>query len=72
MAEALDRMALMPQYKRYLETEAAMPGSYIPAKNAVAFLQAELNVLKKVVDSLPFHARFIFNAAELEKYVEPF
>ena len=72
MAEALDRMALMPQYKRFLETEAAVPGSYIPAKNAPAFLQGELDGLKKVVDSLPFHARYIINAAELEKYVEPF
>ena len=72
MAEALDRMASMPQYRHYLATQAAVLGSYISTKNAAAFLQGELNAMKKVVESLPFHARFIINAVELEKYVEPF
>ena len=72
MSDALDKVAAMPQYKRYLENEAAIIDSYIPAKNAAAFMQGELDMMKKIVESLPFHARFIIKEAELERYVEPF
>lgn len=72
MADALDRMASMPQYKHYLETEAAVMGSYIPVKNAAAFLREELDALKQIVGSLPLHARYIISETKLEKYVEPF
>ena len=72
MSESLDKVAAMPQYKRYLENEAAIIDSYIPAKNAAAFMQGELDAMKKIVESLPFHARYIIKEAELERYVEPF
>ena len=72
MSEALDKVAALPQYKRYLENEAAIIDSYIPAKNAAAFMQGELDTMKKIVESLPFHARYIIKEAELERYVEPF
>ena len=72
MSDALDKVAAMPQYKRYLENEAAIIDSYIPAKNAAAFMQGELDMMKKIVESLPFHARYIIKEAELERYVEPF
>ena len=72
MAESLDKVAAMPQYKSYLEKEAAIIDSYVPAKNAGAFMQGELDAMKKIVESLPFHARYIIKESEFERYVEPF
>ena len=72
MSESLDKVAAMPQYKSYLEKGAAIIDSYIPAKNAAAFMQGELDAMKKIVESLPFHARYIIKEGELERYVEPF
>ena len=72
MSESLDIIAAMPQYKSYLAKEAAMTDSYVPAKSAAAFLQGELDAMRKIVESLPFHARYIIKEAEFERYVEPF
>ena len=72
MSESLDKVAAMPQYKSYLDKAAAIIDSYVPAKNAVAFMQGEFNAMKKIVESLPFHARYIIKEAEFERYVEPF
>ena len=72
MAESLDKVAAMPQYKSYLDQESANKDSYVPAKNAAAFMQSELDAMKKIVDALPFHARYIIKEAEFERYVEPF
>ena len=72
LSDALDKVAATPQYKTFLEAQAASKDSYVPAKNAATFLQAELDAMKKIVDSLPFHARYIINASEVETYIEPF
>ncbi len=72
MSESLDKVAAMPQYKSYLVKEAASKDSYVPAKDAAAFMQGELDAMKKIVESLPFHARYIIKEAEFERYVEPF
>ena len=72
MSESLDKVAAMPQYKSFLDKAAAIKDSYVPAKNAVAFMQGELDAMKKIVDSLPFHARYIINEGAFERYVEPF
>lgn len=72
MSDSLDKVAAMPQYKSYLNQAAAIRDSYVPAKNAAAFLQGELDAMKKIVDALPFHARYIIQEAEFERYVEPF
>ena len=72
MAEALDRIASMPEYKRYLNAESAAQDSYVPAKDAAAFMQGELDAMRKIVESLPFHARYIIKDAEFEHYVQPF
>ena len=72
MSESLDKVAAMPQYKGFLEKQMANKDSYVPAKDAAAFLQGELDAMKKIVDSLPFHARYIINEGEFERYVEPF
>ena len=72
MSESLDKVAAMPQYKGFLEKQTARKDSYVPMKDAVAFLQGELDAMKKIVDSLPFHARYIISESELQDYVEPF
>ena len=72
MSESLDKVAAMPQYKTYLEKEAAIMDSYVPAKNAVAFMQGELDAMRKIVESLPLHARYIIKESEFERYIEPF
>ena len=72
MSDSLEKVAAMPQYKSFLVKESAFTDSYVPAKNAVAFMQGELETLKKIVQSLPLHARFIIKEAEFERYVEPF
>lgn len=72
MSDSLDKVAAMPQYKSFLAKESALTDSYVPAKDATAFMQSELDALKKIVQSLPLHARYIINEAEFERYVEPF
>ena len=72
MSDSLDKIAAMPQYKSFLAKESALTDSYVPAKDAPAFMQSELEALKKIVQSLPLHARYIINEAEFERYVEPF
>ena len=72
MGESLDKVASMPEYKTYLDKEAAALNSYVPAKNAAAFMQSELDAMKKIVESLPFHGRYFIKEGELERYVEPF
>ena len=72
MSDSLDKVAAMPQYKSYLEKESAIKDGYVPAKDAAAFMQGELDAMKKIVESLPFHARYIIQEAEFERYVEPF
>ena len=34
--------------------------------------QLRLDAMRNIVESLPFHARYIINEAEFERYVEPF
>ena len=72
LSDALEKVAALPGYKSFLEAEAASSKSYVPAKNAAAFMQTELAMMKKIVEALPFHARFILDAREVETYVEPF
>ena len=72
MSDSLDKIAAMPQYKSFLAKESALTDSYVPAKDATSFMQSELDALKKIVQSLPLHARYIINEAEFERYVEPF
>ena len=72
LSESLDKLAAMPQYKTFLEKKSATKDSFVPAKSAPEFLHNELDALKKVVDALPFHARYIIKDTELERYVEPF
>jgi tripartite-type tricarboxylate transporter receptor subunit TctC len=72
LCAALDKVAALPQYTGFLDRQGALKNSYVPGKDAAVFLQGELDAMKKIVDSLPFHARFLFSEAELERYVEPF
>ena len=72
MSDAFEKLAALTQYKTYLNNEAAMKDSYIPEKNAAEFLNSELDAMKRIVQSLPFHARYIINESEFERYVEPF
>ena len=72
ISASLDKIAAMPQYKSFLEKKFAITDSYIPAKNAEAFMQSQLESLTKIVQTLPFHARHIIKESELETYVEPF
>lgn len=72
LSEGLDKVASMPQYKAFLASEAASTGSYVPAKDAPAFMHTALTAMRKTVDALPFHSQFVMDSTEVEKYVEPF
>lgn len=72
LSKALDKVAALPQYAGFLAKQAALKNSYVPGQEAALFMQGELDAMKKVVNSLPFHARFIFSETEVEHYVEPF
>ena len=72
LSEALNKMAALPQYTSFLDKQSALKNSYVPGQNAALFMQGELDEMKKIVDSLPFHARYLFSEAEFERYVEPF
>jgi len=72
LSEALDKVAALPQYTGFLDRQAALKSSYVPGKDAVLFMQGELGTMRKIVDSLPFHARYLFSETEVERYVEPF
>ena len=72
LSEALNKMAALPQYTSFLDKQSALKNSYVPGQNAALFMQGELDEMKKIVDSLPFHARYLFSEAEFERYAEPF
>ena len=72
LSDALAKVAGTPQYKTFLETQAASNDSYIASKDAAAFLQTQLDAMKKIVQALPLHARYIFDNDEIERYLDTF
>jgi tripartite-type tricarboxylate transporter receptor subunit TctC len=49
LADSLERFAASPEYATYLREQLALTDSFIPARGAQAFLQQELDAMKRVV-----------------------
>ncbi len=47
LANALERMAASEEYKNYLRSEMAAPDSFVPARNARAYIQKTLDNVRK-------------------------
>lgn len=47
LANALERMAASDEYKNYLRSEMAAPDSFVPARNAKAYIQKTLDNVRK-------------------------
>ena len=72
LAQALERIAGTPEYKGFLKQQLATDDSFIPAKSALAFMQNELKDMQQIVDTLPLHARHLWDGQVAEAYVEQF
>ena len=58
LAEAFARIATMPEFKSFLAHQFAAPASFVGADNAQAFMQSQIDEMKKVVVGMPLHAQF--------------
>lgn len=72
LSAAFDQIAAMPEYKAFLKRQLAHADSYIPAKDASAFLQQQLKEIKQIVDTLPLHAQYSWEDKEIAEYIHPF
>jgi len=72
LAQAFEKIAAMSDYKVFLKQQRATDDSFVSAKNAPAFLQEQLANMKQIVQSLPFHAQYLWEGQTVEAYVEPF
>jgi tripartite-type tricarboxylate transporter receptor subunit TctC len=72
LAATLDRIGASAEYKAFLRDQLATEGSYIPAKNAPAFLEQQLKEMKRLVDTLPLHGQYLWLGTTVEEYVQPF
>jgi tripartite-type tricarboxylate transporter receptor subunit TctC len=72
LSDSLEKLANLPEYHQFLNATGAAEDSYVPARNADAFLQSRLEVLKKLVDEMPLHARYLYNEGRPEALVQQF
>jgi len=72
LSDAIDKVAAMPQFQAFLETQNALKDSYVPANGAANYLHGKLEGMKKIVDSLPLHARYIIDETEVQAWVDTF
>ena len=49
LANSIERFAASPEYVRFLEQQLALPDSFMPARSAHAYLQTELDALRKLI-----------------------
>ena len=72
LSEALDQIAETPEFKAFLKDQMAIDGSYIPAKDAPAFLRQAFKEMKQTVNTLPTHAQHIWEGQSVLEYIQPF
>ncbi len=72
LSDSLEKLAGLPEFRQFLGDTGAKPDSYVPAKDAEAFLQRRLQALNRVVEELPFHARHLYDEGQPEIYVQQF
>ena len=72
VGDSLEKLANLPEFHEFLKATGAAEDSFVPARSADAFLQSRLEVLKKLVDEMPFHARHIYNDGQPEALVQQF
>lgn len=52
LTDTIGKMAETPEYQAYLKKEYAFPDSYLPTREALAFMDQELKETREMVDSL--------------------
>jgi tripartite-type tricarboxylate transporter receptor subunit TctC len=72
LSDSLEKVAGLAEYRQLLKAMGAAADSYVPARDAAAFLQTRLEALRKVVDEMPLHARYLYDEGEPEIYVQQF
>lgn len=64
LTDALHKLAESPDYEAYLKAEYALPDSYLPRQEALAFMDRELKETQKMVDSLLYMPAQFRNQAD--------
>ena len=72
LSNALAQVAGTQEFKKFLEAELSNERAFISGKEATAFLNAELDSMKHVIEKLPMHGQYINGGKEIEDYVQPF
>jgi tripartite-type tricarboxylate transporter receptor subunit TctC len=72
LSDSLEQLAGRPEFRQFLSATGAAEDSYVPARNVATFLQRRLDTLRKVVDEMPFHSRYLYEEGQPEIYVQQF
>ena len=72
LSDALEKVASLPEYRQFLKATGAAEDSYVPGRDAGAFLQRRLEALSRMVDGLPLHGRYLYDEGQQEVYVQQF
>ena len=57
-AEAFARIASTSEFEAFLAREMAAADSFVPGDKAPAFMQGQMEAMKRVVNGLPLHSRY--------------
>ena len=60
LATAFERIGTSPEFKGFLEKQFAASDSFVAVKDARAFMERDLALMKQVVEGLPMHAQYPF------------
>ena len=61
LAAALQRIAASPGYHAFLKEQHAAGDSFMPASAARAFLDRDLEQMRKIVQALPMHSQYLLD-----------
>lgn len=71
LAEAFARIAAMPEFNSFLARQYAAPSSFVAAESAPAFMQSQMDVMRKVVEGMPLHAQYPISDSHQDEPAPP-
>jgi len=72
LSDALEKVAGLAEYRQFLKVTGAAEDSFVPARDAAAFLQKRLDALRKTADAMPLHARYLYDEGQPEAQIQQF
>ena len=72
LSDSLEKLAGLPEYRQFLKAAGAAENSFVPARDAGAFLQSRLEALRRIVDEMPLHSRYLYDEGQPEIQIQQF